>query len=65
MNVSKEGHDQGFTHAFISTFDDEASINVYIHHPAHVDYGGELLAVLDKVVIVDYVPSIKISQYYK
>lgn len=41
-NVSKEGFDKGFTHAWVLTFKNEADRDAYLVHPAHKRF-GELL----------------------
>ncbi len=55
INISKEGHDQGFTHVFIVTFKDEAGLEVYLPHPAHKAFVEKLLPLLDQPFVVDYV----------
>ncbi len=54
-NVSPEGLSQGFTHAFLVTFDDAKSRDAYLPHPAHKKFAEKLGPVLDKVMVVDYV----------
>jgi hypothetical protein len=34
-NVSQEGKSEGFTHAFVVTFKNEADLAAYLVHPAH------------------------------
>ncbi len=54
-NVSPENHDQGFTHCFIVTFKNKAGLDVYLPHPAHKAFVKELLPILDKVLVIDFV----------
>ena len=53
-NVSKENHDQGFTHCFIVSFKDKAGLDVYTPHAAHQAFVKELLPILDKVLVIDF-----------
>jgi quinol monooxygenase YgiN len=54
-NVSPEGLNDGFTHCFLVTFKDRAGLEVYLPHPAHEAFVGELKPLLDRVCVVDYV----------
>lgn len=54
VNNSPEGHDQGFTHVFLVTFEDEAGRDKYLPHPAHKAFVKLLLPHLEKVFVVDY-----------
>lgn len=54
INNSPEGLDQGFTHCFFLSFDDEAGRATYLPHPKHKEFGGILTPFLDKVLVVDY-----------
>ena len=53
-NNSPEGLNDGFTHAFILTFDNEQGRAVYLPHPAHKAFGDVLRPHLDQVFVVDY-----------
>nr|WP_247237967.1 Dabb family protein [Telluribacter sp. SYSU D00476] len=53
-NNSPENLNQGFTHCFFVTFEDEAGRAVYLPHPAHKAFGKVLGPHLDKVLVVDY-----------
>ena len=55
-NVSPESHDQGFTHCFIVSFKDKAGLESYLPHEAHKAFVAKLLPVLDKVLVIDFVP---------
>ncbi len=54
FNISTEQLDQGFTHAFLLTFDDSAACDRYRNHPAHLAFVERLKPVLAKVLVVDY-----------
>ncbi len=54
-NVSPEGLNDGFTHCFLVSFADKAGLEVYLPHPAHMEFVGKLKPLLDKVCVVDYV----------
>ena len=53
-NVSKEGKSEGFTHAFVVTFKNEADLAAYLVHPAHDDYVKVVKDRRDKVIVFDY-----------
>jgi hypothetical protein len=53
-DISPEGLQQGFTHCFFVTFDDEKARDAYLPHPAHKAFVEVLKPVLDKVLVVDY-----------
>lgn len=57
-DVSAENLHQGFTHVFESTFDSLEAVAEYVAHPAHVEYANLLLPSLDKVIVIDYKPTI-------
>jgi hypothetical protein len=53
-NVSAEGKSQGMTHVFVVTFRDQAALEVYLKHPAHLDYVKIVQDKRDKVIVFDY-----------
>lgn len=54
-NNSPEGLDDGFTHAFLLTFKDEAGRDAYLPHPAHAqDFAGVLRPHMKDVFVIDY-----------
>jgi len=53
-NVSPEGKSEGFTHAFVVTFRDEAGRNIYLEHPAHQAYVNVVKDRREKVIVFDY-----------
>ncbi len=54
-DVTPNNKAQGFTHCFIVTFKDKAGLDVYIPHAAHQAFVKELLPILDKVLVIDFV----------
>ena len=57
-DISAENMHQGFTHVFESTFESTEGVAEYVSHPAHVEYANLLLSSLDKVIVIDYKPTI-------
>lgn len=58
VNNSPEGKNQGFTHAYVMTFEDVEARDAYLPHPEHQKF-GELLAesgIFEDAFVVDYVP---------
>ncbi|MFP6669451.1 MAG: Dabb family protein [Pirellulales bacterium] len=53
-DVSVEGKADGFTHAFLVTFRNEASRAAYLPHPAHQDFVALVGPRIDKVLVFDY-----------
>lgn len=53
-NNSPEGLDDGFTHAFLLTFDDEAGRAKYLPHPDHKAFGNTLRPHMKDVFVIDY-----------
>ncbi|TWT48098.1 Stress responsive A/B Barrel Domain protein [Rubripirellula amarantea] len=53
-NNSPEGLDDGFTHAFLLTFNDESGREEYLPHPAHKEFGNVLRPHMADVFVVDY-----------
>ncbi len=54
VNNSPEGLNDGFTHCFLLTFEDEAGRAAYLPHPAHKAFGDVLRPHNDKVFVIDY-----------
>ena len=59
INVSPEGLNDGLTHCFLVTFADKAGLETYLPHPAHKAFVDKLKPILEKAVVVDYVPGAK------
>ncbi|KAJ6891481.1 hypothetical protein NC651_024855 [Populus alba x Populus x berolinensis] len=57
-DVSIENLHQGFTHIFEVTFETLDGRSAYVAHPAHVDFGTAFLTILEKIVVVDFVPTL-------
>ena len=54
VNNSPEKLNQGLTHCFFLSFNNEKDRDAYLPHPAHKAFGALLTPYLDKVVVVDY-----------
>jgi hypothetical protein len=54
MNNSPEELEQGFTHCFFVSFENEAGRAVYLPHPKHLAFVEILKPTLDKVLVFDY-----------
>ena len=57
-DVSVEELNDGFTHCFITTFDNAEGRDTYLPHPEHKKYVDVLFPHLDKVLVLDYVPEV-------
>lgn len=57
-NQSPEGHDDGFTHLYLVTFENAAARDAYLPHPEHEKFGALLgeLDILEDIFVIDYVP---------
>ena len=53
-NNSPESHDDGFTHCFLLTFQDEAGREVYLPHAEHKAFGDVLRPHMAGVFVIDY-----------
>jgi len=53
-NISSENKSEGFTHAFVVTFRDEAGRDKYLIHPAHDEYVKVVRDRREKVIVFDY-----------
>lgn len=53
-NNSPENLNQGYTHCFFVTFENEEGRAVYLPHPDHKAFGEVLGPHLDKVLVIDY-----------
>jgi hypothetical protein len=60
VNISPEGKNLGFTHAYTLTFDNIAARDAYLPHPQHQAFGGFIgrLGILEDVFVIDYVPAL-------
>ncbi|BBN20778.1 protein MpPKC12 [Marchantia polymorpha subsp. ruderalis] len=57
-DVSTENLHQGYTHAFISTFDSKEGRDAYVVHEVHQEYAGVLIANIEKICVFDYSPTV-------
>jgi hypothetical protein len=58
VNESPENLNDGFTHVFTMTFSSrEAFENSYLHEPAHQAFVKGLDGLLEKALVVDFVPT--------
>lgn len=53
-NNSPEGLDDGYTHCFLVTFNDDAGRDIYIPHPTHKEFGGVVRPHVEKVLVFDF-----------
>ena len=53
-NNSPEKHDEGFTHCFMFTFDDEDGLKAYGAAPAHRAVADQLRGVTEKARVFDF-----------
>ena len=53
-DVSVENLTQGYTHAFLVTFEDEAGREVYLPHPDHKTFVDLIKPHMEKVLVIDY-----------
>lgn len=53
-NNSPEGLDDGYSHCFLVSFDDEAGRGVYIPHPSHKEFGSIVRPNVEKVLVFDF-----------
>uniref|UniRef100_A0A0C9RGW2 TSA: Wollemia nobilis Ref_Wollemi_Transcript_25362_400 transcribed RNA sequence n=1 Tax=Wollemia nobilis TaxID=56998 RepID=A0A0C9RGW2_9CONI len=56
-DVSCENLQQGFTHVFECMFDTTEDRDAYLVHPAHVEFGNQILPAIEKFIVVDYKPT--------
>jgi hypothetical protein len=57
-NLSQEGKNLGFNHAYVLTFVDTAARDAYLPHPQHQKFGDFLgqSDVVEDVFVIDYLP---------
>jgi hypothetical protein len=53
-NNSPEGLDDGYSHCFLVTFENEAGRAAYIPHPSHKEFGGIVRPNVEKVLVFDF-----------
>lgn len=59
VNNSPEDLNQGFTHVYVVTFEDEAARDAYLPHPEHQAFVDMLTSsgIFEEAFVVDYVPN--------
>ena len=55
-NISPEGLSDGFTHCWVVTFKNEKDRDTYLHHAAHTAFVEVLKPVIEKPLVVDFIP---------
>ncbi|XP_024358821.1 stress-response A/B barrel domain-containing protein HS1 [Physcomitrium patens] len=60
-DISVENMHQGFTHAFISTFDSPQGRDEYLVHPVHDSFAKELLGAVDNALVFDFNPTVALK----
>jgi hypothetical protein len=53
-NISNEALNQGYTHAFVMTFQDIAARDAYVPHAEHERVKAALLPLLDSIAVIDF-----------
>ena len=53
-NNSPEGLDDGYSHCFLVSFENEAGRAVYIPHPSHKEFGAMVRPNVEKVLVFDF-----------
>ncbi|KAK6247324.1 hypothetical protein QUC31_018889 [Theobroma cacao] len=48
---------QGFTHAFVMTFDKKEDYTAFVSHPSHVEFSATFSTAIEKIVLLDF-PSV-------
>ncbi|MFI6833484.1 Dabb family protein [Kribbella sp. NPDC050241] len=51
-DISKEGFQQGYTHALVIEFGDEAGRDAYLRHPDHEELAGVLVTVTEQCLVL-------------
>lgn len=54
-NVSPENLAQGYTHCFIVSFKNKKGLEAYLPHKDHKAFVEQLLPILDKAFVIDFV----------
>lgn len=45
---------QGFTHAFLMTFNKKEDYTTFTSHPSHVEFSATFSAAIEKIVLLDF-----------
>ncbi|KAB1215932.1 hypothetical protein CJ030_MR4G028706 [Morella rubra] len=51
---SQEMLRQGFTHAFLMTFQKKEDFTAFLGHPSHVEFSATFSAAIEKIVLLDF-----------
>ncbi|KAJ9699427.1 hypothetical protein PVL29_008154 [Vitis rotundifolia] len=51
---SQEMLRQGFTHAFLMTFNNQGDFTAFLSHPNHVEFSTTFSAAIEKIVLLDF-----------
>jgi hypothetical protein len=59
VDNSPENKNQGFTHVYLMTFENEAARDAYLPHPEHRKFGQLLRSagIFEDAFVVDYIPT--------
>ncbi|WCJ23252.1 Stress-response A/B barrel domain-containing protein HS1 [Euphorbia peplus] len=57
-DLSTENLNEGYTHVFDATFESIEGIAEYVDHPAHIEFGNLMAPALQKVLVVDFKPTL-------
>ncbi|GAV62846.1 Dabb domain-containing protein [Cephalotus follicularis] len=45
---------QGFTHAFLMTFNNQEEYTAFVGHPKHLEFSGTFSTAIEKIVVLDF-----------
>ncbi|KAJ4724948.1 Stress responsive A/B Barrel Domain [Melia azedarach] len=45
---------QGFTHAFLMTFNKKEDYTTFVSHPSHAEFSATFSTAIDKIVLLDF-----------
>ncbi|KAE8673669.1 ricin-agglutinin family protein [Hibiscus syriacus] len=51
---SEEMLRQGFTHAFLMSFDNKEDYSAFVGHASHVEFSATFSGAIDKIVLLDF-----------
>ncbi len=54
INISPEGLNKGFTHAYNLSFSDEKTRDIYLNHKDHKLFSESIADKLEDVLVIDY-----------
>jgi len=56
-DISVQGFDRDYTHVFVVTVASEADRDIYLPHPDHMDFIALSRPNVEKILVLDYVPT--------